>query len=553
MKLAARSEVYDPLAMLLGLCGGSMIRLVVVLAAAFMVLSLAAPSAPTAASSTRKVPASERSCTEAAKAAMPDGAGHDHTNISQHQLACRMRQAAFLSLKQELSSREDVVLGEMDVKADIAAVAIAFPQAGILFFDVSDPANPEFLSKYDGSECEGTLSDLDCGAFVDLSHDGRLAFLSVQSLTVVPTIPPGSLRPSTPGVEVVDISNPRSPRLAQVYPVAGITGVHTARSHVIPDGPASPQAPRAPGEYLFSNQNQIGVDIARVRRTPLGTLLTHHNTILIDEVHDTFIQNDPIDNRTYLYVAAGFDTGFLVYDVTDPSQPKLLAEWDLTPECEEDWYAHTIDVTVRGRSRYVTMPAELFVLKGTIRRESLQKQSAEDQRENCGTLVGNGDKAGPLWIIDASDFTSLGPADAIDRNVEERRTDAELKRSSAAALVTTWTNPAGRAGGELIFSPHNQQIVGDRIYLSHYHGGVYALDASAAFRGVKQRPTEVGFVVPSGEPTRPLFESPATNGLLLPFFGEFPLGRPMIWDMTFYKGYVLAADMTGGFYSFQLE
>ena len=27
----------------------------------------------------------------------------------------------------------------------------------------------------------------------------------------------------------------------------------------------------------------------------------------------------------------------------------------------------------------------------------------------------------------------------------------------------------------------------------------------------------------------------------------------MIWDAVFYEGYVLAADMRGGFYSFQYE
>jgi hypothetical protein len=46
-----------------------------------------------------------------------------------------------------------------------------------------------------------------------------------------------------------------------------------------------------------------------------------------------------------MYVAAGYDTGLLIYDVTDPAPPRLLAEWDLTPQCEDDWYSHTIDVT----------------------------------------------------------------------------------------------------------------------------------------------------------------------------------------------------------------
>ena len=60
--------------------------------------------------------------------------------------------------------------GLMDVKADIAAVAITCPRGDVLFFDVSDPAKPKFLSRYNATECDPLLEDVDCGAFVDLSR-----------------------------------------------------------------------------------------------------------------------------------------------------------------------------------------------------------------------------------------------------------------------------------------------------------------------------------------------------------------------------------------------
>ena len=104
----------------------------------------------------------------------------------------------------------------------------------------------------------------------------------------------------------------------------------------------------------------------------------------------------------------------------------------------------------------------------------------------------------------------------------------------------------------LIFSPHNQQIVGNRIYLSHYHGGVYVLDATAAFAGRKERPTEAGFMVPSDPQTRPVYRRPAVP-FIPTFFSEDLKWRPSIWDMSFYKGHILAADMIGGFYSLQYE
>lgn len=505
-------------------------------------------------------------CTKAAKAAMPVGEGHDHQDITAHRFSCRFEQSAFLSLRDVLGDRANVILGEIDVKADIAAVAITFPRAGVLFFDVKDPAKPVFLSRYDSTECDGLVIDINCGAFVDLAEDGKTAYLSIQKLSFVPgEATPDATRQSLPGVDVIDIADPKRPTLTQPYFINGIGGVHTVRSHTIPAGPSSPDRPRAPGEYVISNQNGVGIDIARVtkvggkrtlsRVTQVGGDGSVLATIENNEVHDTFIQNDPLDGRTYLYNAAGFSTGFTVYDITDPERPRLVAEWDLTPECTEDWYAHTIDVTHRGGRRYVTMPAELFLQKDPESPSGMAEMSAEEKAAGCGTFVGNGDKTGPLWIVDATDLSKLGPADDIKSTAEREASAPALKKASQDALVATWTNPAGRAAGSLTFTPHNQQIVGDDIYLSDYHGGVYVLDASAAFSGKRERPREVGLHVPTSpaDQTRPLLGQPATFGIAGRFFTDFPLGRPEIWDMVAYKGHVFAADMTGGFYSLKYD
>ena len=503
-------------------------------------------------------------CTEAATRAMPLGDGHRHDDIAAHDLACRMEQAAFVPLTEQLKDRPNVILGEMDVKADIAAIAITYPQAGVLFFDVSDPSQPKFLSRYDATECDQLLEDINCGAFVDLAPDGKTAYLSIQKLTLLPTLPlnPNALNQAVPGLDVIDLADPRRPARTQFYPIPGLGGVHTVRSHTIPAGPSSPGRPRAPGEYVISNQNGIGIDIAKVTKVAGKRILTTVRnilsrdltaTIVNNEVHDTFIQNDPLDGRTYLYNAAGFSTGFSVYDITDPTRLRQVAEWDLTPECEEDWYAHTIDVTHRDGRRYVTMPSEMLLMAARNTPTGLAEMTAEDQAAGCGTFVGNGDKPGPLWIVDATDFSKLGPANDRKTPSEAQATDAALKRASQDALVATWTNPAGRAGGSLTFSPHNQQIVGDKIYLSNYHGGVYVLDASAAFAGRRERPKELGFIVPHDPRTRPLFGQPPLTGLLGRFFTDFPLGRPEIWDMVAYKGYVLASDMTGGLYALKYD
>ena len=469
-------------------------------------------------------------CTEYAKTTMPAGEGHDHLDINQHRFRCRMEQVAFNSLTEVFAARPDVVLGEMDVKGDLAVVAVAYPEAGFLLFDVSDSANPELLSWYRGDECEGTVIDVDCGAFVDLSPDGKRVYISIQQISVVPGGAP-AIKPALaayPGVEVVDISNPELPLLRQKMPVVSVGGVHTTRSFDVP----------GKGEYTVSVANSMGAMIHKVDSTT-GTLTPVH-LIEMDELHDTFIKQDELTGKTLLYIAGGFDSGFYIYDVSDPANPVGLGEWDITPECANDWYAHTIDVTTINGRRIVTMPVELIDFFG--------EQSAADKEQGCGTLQGNGDFAGPMFIVDATDFSKLGTIDPVDSESAEEGSD--MKAKSEDTLITTWSNAANRAGGELTFSPHNQQIVGNRIYLSGYHSGVTVLDATKAFRGENVRPKELGVMVPHGAETRPIHpDKGGATPLFAQFFTSFIDYRPDVWDMQWHKGHVLVADMVGGFYS----
>jgi hypothetical protein len=402
-----------------------------------------------------------------------------------------------------------------------------------LLFDVSDSSKPKFLSWYRGDECEGVIADVDCGAFVDLSPDGKRVYISVQQISVVPGGSP-AVKPGLaayPGVDVVDISDPTAPSLTQKLPVVSVGGVHTTRSFDVP----------GKGEYTVSVANSVGAMIHKLDEST-GTL-TPVGLIEMDELHDTFIQQDPMTGKTLLYIAGGFDSGFYVYDVSDPANPVGLAEWDPTPECADDWYSHTLDVTTVNGRRIVTLPVELIDFFGD--------QSEADQAQGCGKLAGNGDFAGPLFIVDATDFSKLGAADPVDSESTEEASD--MKAKSEATLITTWSNAAGRAGGRLTFSPHNQQIVGNRIYLSAYHAGVTVLDATEAFEGKNVRPKELGVIVPHGDDVRPIHPGRGgTTPAFDQFFTSFISFRPIVWDMQFHNGQVLAADMVGGFYALKL-
>ena len=463
-------------------------------------------------------------CTAETARAMPAAEGHDHLDVTAHKFSCGVTKTFFDPLTTVLDDRP-IVTGEMDVKGDLMVIATAYPESGFLLYDIKDPAKPVLLSHYRGNECEQVLIDIDCGAYVDLAPDGQSVFMSIQQTTVLAP-PSAATRPTAayPGVEVIDISDPTRPLLRQTLPVQSSGGVHTTRSFVVPaDGG---EGPREPGTYTVSVANGEGLLISEVGPGGLLQPVAPPMTIALAESHDTFIQEDPLTRRTLMYVAGGFSTGFLVYDVTAPSEPVLLAEWDITPECTSDWYAHTLDVTTVDGRRIVTMPNELIDFFGN-----------QGDDEACGTFNGNGDLAGPMWIVDATDFSRLKPRPDDD---PAKKTDAE------DTLITYWSNPAGRAGGELTFSPHNQQIAGDKIYLSQYHGGVVVLDATEAFRGRNVRPRELALYVPSEGPIREI--PPDAGGVLVDY--HFTTGfidyRPLIWDMTFAKGHILIPDMTGG-------
>ena len=299
-----------------------------------------------------------------------------------------------------------------------------------------------------------------------------------------PAVKPGLA--AYPGVEVVDISNRELPLLRQKLPVVSVGGVHTTRSFDVP----------GKGEYTVSVANGIGAAISKVDPTT-GTL-TPVGTIEMDELHDTFIQQDPLTGKTLLYIAGGFDSGFYIYDVSDPANPVGLGEWDPTPECENDWYSHTIDVTTVNGRRIVTLPVELIDFFGDQSRGPDEQDGTTRAAARC---QGNGDFAGPLFIVDATDFSKLGANDPTDSEAAEEASD--MKAKSEESLITVWSNAANRAGGELVFSPHNQQIVGNRIYLSGYHSGVTVLDATEAFEGKNVRPKELGVIVPHGADDAP--------------------------------------------------
>jgi hypothetical protein len=416
---------------------------------------------------------------------MPEGAGHDHASNAHHGFACGLAVAAFRELKDLVP--EPTMFGEVDIAGDIAVMATSFPEAGFVVFDISDPVNPVAESRFHGPNCEQVVYDIDCGTDVKLSPDGTAAFLSTQYLTRVPGAPqnPESLlAPPEPGILAVDLSDPRRPLLTSWLPVEAL-GVHMFAYHEI-GGQA----------YLFAIDNTLGITVARVDRVAGKPVL---QPVPGDHAgaggHDVFLFDDPVDRKTYLYVAASYD-GLEIFDVTDPTSFIRAGQW--RPPAGR-WYSHTTWTFRWGAHRYTLVVPELF--QGSGERE-----------------------VGPLWLVDTTNHSS-------------------------PELVGTWTNPGRHRGGDLGFSPHNFWYAGDGIvWLAHYHGGVWLLDWKDVLNGSATAPGELGYAVPNLAD-----RAFATANPLMRFITGFDIAtqRPAFWDVVSDGAYGYASDINGGFYVLQ--
>ncbi|MGH2831038.1 MAG: LVIVD repeat-containing protein [Actinomycetota bacterium] len=372
---------------------------------------------------------------------MPEGQSHDHTDAAQHGFACRVRTLASLDLRGAIP--EPMLFGEIDAAGTTVAMATAFPQAGFVLLDVSDPARPALLSRYRDARCE-TRSDLDCGADVKLTPDGRFAFLALQRAA---RGDPDESKRLQPGIVTVDVSDPRTPRRVSFAPLRPV-GVHMLAYHQI-RGEGFVFA-RARG--LGPRADEPGVAIFRVGR---DGGLSRIGTIVVDAAHDVSLYDDPIDRTTYLSLSGAQSGHLYFFDVGDPANPKEAGRFSPRAEVRDNsWYMHNAWEFREGARRLAFAGPELYGEVGSL-------------------PPGHGSVAGPLWLLDTTSH-------------------------ARPHVLGEWRNPGRHAAGTLTFSPHNTWYAGDGItWTAHYHGGVWVLDWREVLAGRARRPREIGYAVPN--------------------------------------------------------
>lgn len=433
-------------------------------------------------------------CVEQAHA-IQFGPKHNHTDPEQHRFACNASLVAWDNLRQYGWNAESVVGAHAaDVRGNLLVIAVNAGetndgQQGFHLFDIQDPSKLVHLSYYKAPEPVGG------DRTIAFSNDGKTVFLGYEGKSV------------RPGVAAIDVSDPSKPTEVAFWSDPQGYGSHTIGTGVI-----------GGTQYVFALA--IGVNILKYDAsgfTLVGKFATNDQLSIVGAAasqtgaqtyafrslygHDMTFFADPAENgRALLFVAYAYD-GLKIVDVTIPSAPALVGRWMPPPDTASKHYTHSVAAEREPDGR-------LLVVVG----------SETFEPENQGI-------ASPLWILDAT--KTVGKLLPLE---------ASPSVGPDPELLSTWRNPSQAPAGNLGLSVHFFRLESGLLYVSHYHGGVWAIDLRTD--AVQRQPVAFGYAMPL-----PPDAIRAPESCCLGFDLN---GAPMVFDVTVHNGVVYAADETQG-------
>jgi hypothetical protein len=425
--------------------------------------------------------------------AIPFGGSHDHKDPAQHRLACNATLLAYDDLRRFGWDNETVVGAHVaDVHGTLLAIGVNAGetkdgQQGFHLFDISDPAKLVHLAFWKTDYVGGDRT-------VVFSGDGRTVFMGYE-------------KASRSGVAAVDVSDPTRPREVAFWSDPQGYGSHTIAAGTI-----------GGVQYVFALA--FGVNILRYDAggfTLVGKYATNDALSVLDAPssqtgpttyafrslygHDMTFYADPVEGgRPLLFVAYAYD-GLKVLDLAVPSAPALLGRWMPPPDTASRHYTHSVAVERAADGK-------LLLVVGS--------ETFEPENQAI---------ASPLWVLDATE-TVKGPLGL----------GAASGLGPEPVLLGTWRNPSGAPAGNLGLSVHFFRLEKGLLYVSHYHGGVWAVDVRSD--AARRAPTAFGYAmpVPPGAVRAP---QECCIG--------FDLGGvPMVFDVAVHDDVVYAADETQG-------
>lgn len=400
--------------------------------------------------------------------AVPSDDGHDHGDVAQHA---------------NLSTPNFQVLGWDPLVSDafggtpggffcggagttaagrkIAVVHSFLAQTDVAFvvMDVTDPAAPAKVGEY--------ILERTHVYDATISLDGRFAVLGanpdrsgipaggVQVLQpkfrdactgVVRAAGPEQALPLAPGVILVDLADPTAPVFADFAPTPAL-GPHSVHAGKVGDGDVF-LASITNLEHQASYFQFYAVEELPLVGPKLALLSTYQGppgpadpaVPLINGHVDGYIAEHPGTGQTLAYLA-NWDAGMIVLDISEPRAPMEIARWGGAAQGFMGAPASLGDEDLGGIHGTYPMP----VLWGD-RHYTFAGQELGGRPENRPT--------GWIFVIDTTD-----PAAPIE--------------------VGRWTLPVDVEWSEFLqFSTHYFTVVDRTLFVSLYHGGVWAVDVS---------------------------------------------------------------------------
>lgn len=308
--------------------------------------------------------------------------------------------------------------------------------AAVDIVDVSDPAAPTLIGTF---TAPASIED------VKVSDDCQWLFIGNDEEGSNPEVHDVGLPAGAPvgdgGFYVVDISDPTTPSLVSSLGVGPRRGPHMVDYHRTSAGQ----------ELVFGANADISINLFD-RASGTLTELSRYQANIVTEfnrdpqvvdvlyqgwAHDMFVMEDPVDDRTMVYVA-NWDAGLRILDLSDPSNPVELGGWNAFPDGHEG-NLHTVAT-----------------------------QWIDDRRITVGTVEVGFAVVGGVHYALGTDRSILYVWDTTD--------------AANIQLIGQWENPGGlpagrdNVPGETITSTHNFQLEDGRVYLAHYGLGIFILD-----------------------------------------------------------------------------
>jgi len=392
----------------------------------------------------------------------PMGAEHDHSDVAIHAFASGFEQTSHHPLA--ATAIHGAGVHALDAKGGFLFAALyggdADADGGFFVFDIADPFVPVEVGRY---RFPGQLAG---DRSLEATEDGDWVVLGTEAVDCA-----GHVNPFAPGLYLIDARDKGAMKPAGFVPQ---TMVHSVTVHRIADE-----------DYVFALVSGAE-NIFRIVKGPVPQLVAVGSVSI---GHDSVVVDDPVLGVPLLYAANG-GAGFVVSDVSDPSAPEQVAEWNI-PDREDDmYYIHTGVVTMIGDHRIAVVTSEDWE-----------------------------DYPSALWVLDATDF-------------------------GAIETLAQWSAPGEHAAEGLRYSMHNPRFLGDRLILSYYHGGAWSLDLSDP-----AAPRAQGVFMPGvSSGYRPA--KPAASAYSDSACGAFTFAdAPYVMDVETWEGAVYVADLHTGLYT----